>query len=114
MPLSWSYSPKKSEAKEMSDFRPISLVGSLYKIIAKVLSICLRGVIESVVLNSQTAFVKGMQILDGILIDNECVDGRKNARSPGLVCKIDFEKAYDRVDWDFLQWVLAQKGFGSR
>lgn len=33
---------------------------------------------------------------------------------PGLVCKIDFEKAYDRVDWDFLIWVLRQKGFGER
>lgn len=44
--------PKKSETKELLDYRPISLVGSLYKIIAKVLSIRLRGVIENVVLNS--------------------------------------------------------------
>lgn len=50
---------KKSVAKEMLDFMPISLVGSLYKIIAKVLSIRLRGTIESMVLNSQNAFVKG-------------------------------------------------------
>lgn len=50
--------PKKSEGKEMSDFCPISLVGRVYKIIVKVLSIRLRGVIKSVVLNSQSAFVK--------------------------------------------------------
>lgn len=50
------------------------------------------------ILNSQTAFVKGRQILDGILIVNEFVDGRKKARSAGIVCKIDFKKAYDRVD----------------
>lgn len=95
--------PKKSEGKEMSDFRPIILVDSLYKIIANVLSIRLRGVIEFVVLNAQSAFIKGRQILDGILIANECVDKKKRVKTPGLICKIDFEKAYDMVDWGFLQ-----------
>lgn len=65
-------------------------------------------------LNAQSAFIKGRQILDGILIANECVDGRKKDRAPSLVCKIDFEKAYDRVDLDFLIWVLRQKGFRER
>lgn len=40
----------------------------------------------------------GRQILDNILIANECVDGRKKSKSLGMVCKIDFEKVYDRVD----------------
>lgn len=98
----------------MSNFCPISLVSSLYKIIAKVLSIRLRDVMEVIVLNSQSAFVKSRQILDGILITNECVNGRKKAKVSGLTCKIDFKKAYDRVDWDFLLWVLKQKCFGDR
>lgn len=47
--------------------------------------------------------MKGRQIIDGILIANELVYGRQRMKEKGLVCnKIDLEKAYDRVDWDFL------------
>lgn len=47
--------------------------------------------------------------MDSILIANECVDGLKKKKNDGLVCKIDLEKAYDKVDWDFLSWVLKKK-----
>ncbi|GAU34874.1 hypothetical protein TSUD_19540 [Trifolium subterraneum] len=63
--------PKVDSPQRLNDFRPISLVGSLYKILAKVLANRLRGVIGSVISESQTAFVKNRQILDGILIVNE-------------------------------------------
>lgn len=82
---------------ELSDFRPISLVTSLYKIIAKVLTLQLRKVMGKVVDSSQGAFVKRRQIMDEILIASECIDGIKKKKS-GLVCKIDKEKACDRVD----------------
>lgn len=84
--------PKKNVAMEMMNFRPISLVGSLYKIITKVLVFRLKEAIEPVVLKTQSAFVERRQILDSTLIANECVDGRKKSKSPGIVCKIDFEK----------------------
>jgi len=66
--------PKIDSPQWLNDFRPISLVGSMYKILAKVLANRLRSVIGSVVLDSQSAFVKGRQILDGILVANEIVD----------------------------------------
>ncbi|PNX58846.1 cysteine-rich receptor-like protein kinase, partial [Trifolium pratense] len=66
--------PKTDNPQRLNDFRPISLVGSLYKILAKVLANRLRQVIGSVISESQTAFVKNRQILDGILIANEIVD----------------------------------------
>nr|ABD32615.1 RNA-directed DNA polymerase, putative [Medicago truncatula] len=66
--------PKVDSPQKLNDFRPISLVGSLYKILAKLLANRLRGVIGSVVSESQSAFVKNRQILDGILIANEAVD----------------------------------------
>lgn len=105
---------KKNDVKEMANYRPISLVGNLYKIVAKVLPSRLKEVIESVVLNSQSAFVKCIQILVSTLIANECVDERKKSKKLGIVCMIDFKKAYDRVDWAFLTWTLEQKGFGER
>lgn len=87
--------PKKEEAKEFSDYRPISLKSSIYKILVKVLSMRLRGVMDKVIWNSQGAFVKGRQIMDGILIANECVDWRRKSKQPSLVCRIDLEIAYN-------------------
>ncbi|RVX05720.1 Transposon TX1 uncharacterized 149 kDa protein [Vitis vinifera] len=106
--------PKKSLSKRISDFRPISLITSLYKIIAKVLSGRLRGVLHETIHYSQGAFVQGRQILDAVLIANEIVDERRRSGKEGVVFKIDFEKAYDHVKWDFLDHVLEKKGFNPR
>jgi hypothetical protein len=56
----------------------------------------------------------GRQILDSILIANECLDRRLKLRVPGVLCKLDLEKAYDHDNWDFLLYVLGQCGFGAK
>ena len=61
---------------EVKDFRPISLVGGMYKIISKLLANYLQRVAHSLISNSQNAFVKGRQILDSVLIAFECIDSR--------------------------------------
>ena len=94
--------PKKSMSRRISDFRPISLITSLYKIIAKVLAGRLRGVLHETIHSSQGAFVQGRQILDAVLIANKIVDEKRRTGEEGVVFKIDFEKAYDHVSWDFL------------
>ncbi|RVW14640.1 Transposon TX1 uncharacterized 149 kDa protein [Vitis vinifera] len=106
--------PKKSMSRRISDFRPISLITSLYKIIAKVLAGRLRGVLHETIHSTQGAFVQGRQILDAVLIANEIVDEKRRTGEEGVVFKIDFEKAYDHVSWDFLDHVLEMKGFSLR
>ena len=90
--------PKFPGALEMKDFCPISLVGGLYKIIAKVLTNRLKGVLKKVISKLQSAFIKGRQILDPILIANESLDCRLRLKEPGILCKMDVEKAYDHVN----------------
>ena len=90
--------PKKSDVVEVRDFRPISLIGEVYKIIAKVLSNKLKMVLGDIVHKSQNAFVKGRQILDIVLIANECLDSRLKSGVPRVLCKLDVEKAYYHVN----------------
>ncbi|RVW40358.1 hypothetical protein CK203_092445 [Vitis vinifera] len=74
----------------------------------------LRGVLHETIHYTQGAFVQGRQILDAVLIANEIVDERRRSGEEGVVFKIDFEKAYDHVKWDFLDHVLEKKGFSPR
>jgi len=90
--------PKVASPQSLHDFRPISLVSNLYKILAKILANRLRQVIGSVVSEVQSAFVKNRQILDGYLIANEVVDEARKLSKYLLMFKVDFEKAYDSVE----------------
>ena len=105
--------PKKGGAKDLRYFRLISLMGGLYKWLAKVLANKLKKVEGKVVTKAQGAFVEGRQILDAVLIANEAIDLILENNEYDILCTLDVEKAYGRMDWSIL--VIMQKmGFGDK
>jgi hypothetical protein len=106
--------PKVARPSSLGEFRPISLLGCLYKIIAKVLAARLAKVMDSVVATTQSAFIKGRNLVDGVLVVNEVIDIAKRTGKPCLVLKVDFEKAYDSIEWCFHEYMLRRFGFGAK
>ena len=106
--------PKKSGASDVKDFRPICLIGSVYKILSKILANRLKEVLETVLSPTQNAFIQGWRITESVLIANECLDSRLKSGMSRLLCKLDVEKVYDHVNWNFLMYMLELCDFGAK
>jgi hypothetical protein len=106
--------PKVKPATNIRQFRPICLLNVIYKIITKVLTIRLTSVIHEVVSQYQTAFIPGRNILEGVVILQEVLHELKVINAKGVILKLDFEKAYDKVSWAFLEEVLQRKNFSPK
>nr|CAN68385.1 hypothetical protein VITISV_018352 [Vitis vinifera] len=100
--------------EELKDFRLINLVGGLYKLFAKVLANRLKSAMRKLVSDSQQAIIQGRHILDAALISNEAMDSRLKVNIPGLLLKLDIEKVFDHVNWDYLLSIMTKMGFGER
>lgn len=98
----------------ISDFKPVSLVGSTYKIISKCLALRLKYMLPSIVSKEQEAFLQGRSMADGVLCANECIDAKLKDGKPRVICKLDLEKLYDHVNWEFFMYILRRCGFEIR
>lgn len=98
----------------LGDFKPISFIGRLYKILAKLLANWLRRVLEWVIDQSQSAFLRERQLLNSVLIANKAVDEAKRRKRKYFVFKVDFEKAYDSLSSGFLRLMLGRMVFHER
>ncbi|XP_078150208.1 uncharacterized protein LOC144545516 [Carex rostrata] len=103
--------PKKQGATEVADFRLISLINSVQKILSKILANRLQLVIADFVMESQTGFIKGRHINQGFLYAQEVVTLATRQKKQLAIFKADVFKAFDTLSWDFLRQVLLAKGF---
>ena len=103
--------PKINHPQTFDDYRPISLIGCMYKVIAKLLANRLKLVISALIDERQTTFIKERHILHGTLILNEVIEEACRCKKPVMVIKVDFEKAYNSVSWSFLDYMLQRMGF---
>ena len=103
--------PKLKEANTIKQFRPICLLNVGYKLFTKVLTNRVVPIAQKYIGKNQTGFVKGRNILEGVVVLHEVLHEMRKSKRRGLILKIDFEKAYDRVRWDFLEKIMEGRGF---
>ena len=89
-------------------------MGGVYKILTKVLANRIKRVMSLIISQAQNAFVEGRQILDTFLIANKAVDSILRKKESGLLCKLDIEKDYDHISWDFLFHIMEKMGFDRK
>ena len=94
---------KTKEANKIQQYRPICLLNVIYKIFTKVLMMRLETIMRKIINKSQNAFIKGRNIMDGIMCLHEILHDTKLRKENGVVLKLDFEKAYDKISWKFLK-----------
>ena len=106
--------PKVNNPERVSNFQPISLCNMIYKIVSKVIANRLKPMLHSIISDTQSAFIANRLITDNILIAFESLHHMKNnciGKKGFVALKLDMSKAYDRVEWIFLEKILLKMGF---
>lgn len=104
--------PKTTDtAPRASQFRPISLLGTDYKIMSKAVTRRILKVMPSLCHPTQTGFIPGRSILHNVSSNRDCIEFHRDKPSSSVIAFLDFEKAFDRVSWHFRDRVMAKMGF---
>ena len=105
--------PKKDKAlDELKNWRPITLLNCDYKIASRAVASRLKTVLPALIDNDQTGFLKGRSITENICLINNIISYTESKNIPGMLLFVDFEKAFDTIEWSFVQQMLLCFGFG--
>ncbi|KAJ0250309.1 Reverse transcriptase domain-containing protein [Hirschfeldia incana] len=107
--------PKVNKPESITQFRPISLCNVLFKIITKAMVGRLKGVMNKLIGPAQSSFIPGRLSADNIVVVQEAVHSmrKKKGKKGWMLLKLDLEKAYDRLRWDFLEDTLRAAGLSE-
>ncbi|WVZ81338.1 hypothetical protein U9M48_028727, partial [Paspalum notatum var. saurae] len=105
--------PKVGDSSKIQYYRPICLLNVSFKIFTKVATNRIIKVAHNIIRPSQVAFLPGRNITEGAVVLHETLHELNKKKLNGVIFKIDFEKAYDKVRWDFLQQTMRMKGFST-
>lgn len=119
MPADWNNTlitliPKARNPDCMKNPKPISLCNVVYKIISKILSRRLKVILPKIISPTQSAFVPGRLLTDNVFLAHEVIHHMRNKRRGNeayATVKLDMSKAYDRVEWHFLEAMMTRMGF---
>ena len=116
MPIEWNegmiYLIPKVEGvvDDIKKWRPITILNTIYKVYAKLLVIHLQPFLPHIIHNNQMGFIQEKSIFDNIFIFWEMIAIAEETKQDLAILRLDFEKAYDKVDWIFLYEVMGRIG----
>nr|BAJ87385.1 predicted protein [Hordeum vulgare subsp. vulgare] len=106
--------PKRVDAHKLGDYRPICLIHIVAMLFAKVLSLRIAPMLDSLVSRNQSAFIAGRSLHDNFMLVRQSLRMLHHLGAPCIMLKLDLTRAFDSISWPFLFEMLRQYGFGDR
>jgi mannosylglycoprotein endo-beta-mannosidase len=105
--------PKAGDRAKLNNWRPITLLGSTYKVLAKILAGRVKVALTHIIKPNQTGFVEGRNIIDNTFMAQEALEWAEESEQDLVLLLLDFEKVFDRIEWGFLFTALSKLSFSE-